>query len=335
MDDIAIDLHEEKGCLGPCSGCVEGCIDFWCCCTGCVRICCSYDPSTAQQDDQTQAKDGGGSAGGAQVCFCPCLPAGRPLSASIPFIISLPPPLTRGRVLLLLPCKVQGTFSCCRWFQPSRSSPPLAEGAAPEEELEAAEEQDKAVASKSAAASPAPAAAAAAPAAGKPQHPAARAAAPTAPARKQKDERKEEGKEERKENSPAAVPPTYAASPRPLPKKLRALAPLARAGRKNLAPLKGTHAPLVPSQAAAERRGEAATAKHKKHKKHKKAHGEGEGSKKKKKKKKKKEHKTNKEQHKKKHKKNSVVPEAPAAAVAAADGSSSGRDSDAAADFKL
>ena len=28
-DDIALDIHEERPCLGPCWGCIEGCFSYW------------------------------------------------------------------------------------------------------------------------------------------------------------------------------------------------------------------------------------------------------------------------------------------------------------------
>jgi calpain-15 len=46
VDDLAIDLHEEEGCMGPALGCVGGCADYWCCCAGCRALCCAVESSS-------------------------------------------------------------------------------------------------------------------------------------------------------------------------------------------------------------------------------------------------------------------------------------------------
>eukprot|EP00465_Bigelowiella_longifila_P013075 CAMPEP_0185262126 /NCGR_PEP_ID=MMETSP1359-20130426/10355_1 /TAXON_ID=552665 /ORGANISM="Bigelowiella longifila, Strain CCMP242" /LENGTH=199 /DNA_ID=CAMNT_0027848967 /DNA_START=68 /DNA_END=667 /DNA_ORIENTATION=- len=40
--DLALDVNEEKGCLGVCEGCVVGCSTFWCLCRGWWTLFCAH-----------------------------------------------------------------------------------------------------------------------------------------------------------------------------------------------------------------------------------------------------------------------------------------------------
>lgn len=61
VEELAIDLHEGEGCLGPARGCVEGCFKFWCCCVSCKMFCFAHRSS-----DTTLNANGG---------LCPCISA--------------------------------------------------------------------------------------------------------------------------------------------------------------------------------------------------------------------------------------------------------------------
>ncbi|CAN0466458.1 unnamed protein product [Hapterophycus canaliculatus] len=38
--DLALDVHEDLGCVGPCVGCLGGCFGYWCLCRGCKHVIC-------------------------------------------------------------------------------------------------------------------------------------------------------------------------------------------------------------------------------------------------------------------------------------------------------
>ncbi|CAN0437039.1 unnamed protein product [Pylaiella littoralis] len=38
--DLALDVHEDLGCPGPCVGCLGGCFGYWCLCRGCKHVIC-------------------------------------------------------------------------------------------------------------------------------------------------------------------------------------------------------------------------------------------------------------------------------------------------------
>lgn len=38
MDDLVLDVMEDRGTIGPCLGCVWGCIKYWVCCFGCYKL---------------------------------------------------------------------------------------------------------------------------------------------------------------------------------------------------------------------------------------------------------------------------------------------------------
>eukprot|EP00667_Euglena_gracilis_P022227 EG_transcript_24649 len=42
VNDLRLNIHEEKGCPGPCYGCCGGCLRFWCQCRGCRRLICGH-----------------------------------------------------------------------------------------------------------------------------------------------------------------------------------------------------------------------------------------------------------------------------------------------------
>merc|ERR1712196_537318 len=48
LRDLALDIHEDAGCIGPCKGCVGGCLSYYCCCAGCIALCCGKE-----SDDKT------------------------------------------------------------------------------------------------------------------------------------------------------------------------------------------------------------------------------------------------------------------------------------------
>jgi hypothetical protein len=41
MDDLVLDVMEERGALGPCSGCMWGCFKYWACCCGLYKLWCA------------------------------------------------------------------------------------------------------------------------------------------------------------------------------------------------------------------------------------------------------------------------------------------------------
>ena len=53
MKDLALDINEEMGCVGPCRGCVGGCAAYWCMCRGCKALCCSHTSDDKTVEVQT------------------------------------------------------------------------------------------------------------------------------------------------------------------------------------------------------------------------------------------------------------------------------------------
>jgi len=49
LQDVRLDFNEDEGCIGPAKGCVLGCSDYYCCCTGIERLCCEADHSHSDQ----------------------------------------------------------------------------------------------------------------------------------------------------------------------------------------------------------------------------------------------------------------------------------------------
>ena len=45
VDDLYLDVHEDRGVCGACQGCVCGCTEFWCMCMGPVRLLCPEESS--------------------------------------------------------------------------------------------------------------------------------------------------------------------------------------------------------------------------------------------------------------------------------------------------
>jgi hypothetical protein len=41
-EDLQLDVKEGRGCLGPCLGCTQGCLRFFCCCHGASTFLCGY-----------------------------------------------------------------------------------------------------------------------------------------------------------------------------------------------------------------------------------------------------------------------------------------------------
>ena len=57
LDDLRLDVMEDKGAAGPCLGCVWGCIKFWLCCCGCYKLWCARKSSkTFAVNDVKKAK---------------------------------------------------------------------------------------------------------------------------------------------------------------------------------------------------------------------------------------------------------------------------------------
>jgi hypothetical protein len=46
VDDLHLNMYEDKGCIGPVKGCFEGCCGFWCCCLGLRRY---YFPKRSKE----------------------------------------------------------------------------------------------------------------------------------------------------------------------------------------------------------------------------------------------------------------------------------------------
>ena len=42
MDDLVLDVMEDRGTIGPCLGCIWGCVKYWLCCFGCYKLWCSH-----------------------------------------------------------------------------------------------------------------------------------------------------------------------------------------------------------------------------------------------------------------------------------------------------
>ncbi|GAX78084.1 hypothetical protein CEUSTIGMA_g5526.t1 [Chlamydomonas eustigma] len=51
-DDLALDIHEERQCLGPALGCIEGCTSYWFCCKGCRALWFSNKKQTFEKAPQ-------------------------------------------------------------------------------------------------------------------------------------------------------------------------------------------------------------------------------------------------------------------------------------------
>ncbi len=49
IQDLHLDFNEDEGLAGPAKGCVLGCLDYYCCCTGIERLCCEADHSHSDQ----------------------------------------------------------------------------------------------------------------------------------------------------------------------------------------------------------------------------------------------------------------------------------------------
>ena len=45
VNELALDMHEELGCVGPAAGCLSGCGAYWCCCGGCRALCFAVESS--------------------------------------------------------------------------------------------------------------------------------------------------------------------------------------------------------------------------------------------------------------------------------------------------
>mmetsp|Transcript_34639 Transcript_34639/g.91144 ORF Transcript_34639/g.91144 Transcript_34639/m.91144 type:complete len:224 (+) Transcript_34639:233-904(+) len=43
LRDLSLDVKEDDGCVGPCSGCCEGCASYWCGCAGCKALYCGVN----------------------------------------------------------------------------------------------------------------------------------------------------------------------------------------------------------------------------------------------------------------------------------------------------
>ena len=53
LRDLRLDLHEEKGCPGPCYGCSAGCYKFWCQCRGARRLICGHTSTGETREGRT------------------------------------------------------------------------------------------------------------------------------------------------------------------------------------------------------------------------------------------------------------------------------------------
>jgi len=58
LRDLTLEVHEEDGPCGVCCGCVGGCIDYHCCCTGCHKLYCVRKPTavTIGEEDANSTK---------------------------------------------------------------------------------------------------------------------------------------------------------------------------------------------------------------------------------------------------------------------------------------
>jgi len=52
--DLALDVREDEGCIGPCKGCCVGCLGYYCCCRGCVKLCCQHKSSSTTLNARRQ-----------------------------------------------------------------------------------------------------------------------------------------------------------------------------------------------------------------------------------------------------------------------------------------
>jgi hypothetical protein len=53
VNDLRLELHEEKGCCGPCYGCSAGCLKFWCLCRGGRRLICGHKSTGETREGRT------------------------------------------------------------------------------------------------------------------------------------------------------------------------------------------------------------------------------------------------------------------------------------------
>lgn len=65
IDDLRLNLKEEKGCIGPTIGCIEGCACYCCCFRGCRYLCCGRRSSKTLVLDHVKADSGPGAGAGA------------------------------------------------------------------------------------------------------------------------------------------------------------------------------------------------------------------------------------------------------------------------------
>ena len=49
LDDLALDVKEELGTVGPCVGCLCGCLKYWLACQGCWKMWCGKSAADREQ----------------------------------------------------------------------------------------------------------------------------------------------------------------------------------------------------------------------------------------------------------------------------------------------